>query len=81
MALDAKTRSMLEQWEVKHGLDVIQERLDGGLFSHDPSKVRLCYAWLSGRRLAPVIRGIVKLVFGSAAFAGSIYTVLAYFKD
>lgn len=80
MELDAKTRSMLEQWEVKHGLDVIQERLDGGLFSHDPQKVRLCYAWLRGRRLAPVLRGFGALVAWLAAIAGGVFGVLSYYE-
>ena len=80
MALDAKTQSMLEKWEAKYGLDEIQKRLDDGLFSDDPRKVRDCKVWLKGRRLAPAIQRAWKLVFSAAAFAASIFGILSYFK-
>ena len=64
MSLDSKTREMLISWEARHGLDVIQQRLDDGLFAHDKKKQRLCYAWLKGRRAAPVIRIIWHAILG-----------------
>ncbi len=39
-------------WEKKHGLDVIRQHLDDGLFSRDKEEQRLCYEWLEQRRLA-----------------------------
>lgn len=81
MGLDAKTRSMLEEWETKYGLDGIQERLDSGLFSNDPEKQRLCYVWVKGKRLAPTLLNLWRLVIGLTAIAGSVFGVLSYFKS
>jgi hypothetical protein len=41
MALDDRTRRLLEEWEVKHGLSVIQKRLDMGLFEFDREKQKI----------------------------------------
>ncbi|WP_341679626.1 hypothetical protein [Comamonas thiooxydans] len=67
MALDDRTRRLLEEWEVKHGLSVIQKRLDIGLFEYDREKQKDCYLWLKARQTMPRDQIFGKLVSGSAA--------------
>lgn len=80
MPLDSKTREMLVSWEGKHGLDVIQQRLDDGLFAHDKEKYRLCYAWLKGRRAAPWIHLICRVVLGISAVVAAGAGLIAALK-
>jgi len=67
MALDDRTRRLLEEWEVKHGLSVIQKRLDIGLFEFDREKQKNCYLWLQARQATPWTQGVGGLAKGSAA--------------
>lgn len=66
MALDERTRRMLEQWEVKHGLSVIQKRLDIGLFAYNSEKQKDCYLWLIAQQPTPWTQIVGGLVLGSA---------------
>ncbi|MDH1477841.1 hypothetical protein N5F13_25510, partial [Comamonas thiooxydans] len=72
MALDDRTRRLLEEWEVKHGLSVIQKRLDMGLFEFDREKQKNCYLWLKARQVTlwTSIAGLLAL--GSAAVAALV---------
>jgi hypothetical protein len=65
---------MLELWEVKHGLDEIQRRLDDGMFSEEQR--RYARAWLRGRRIARCLPALV----GLAAFAASLATIYSAIK-
>ena len=67
MALDDRTRRMLEEWEVKHGLSVIQKRLDIGLFEFDREKQKNCYLWLKARQATPWTHVAGGLALGGAA--------------
>lgn len=69
MALDDRTRRLLEEWEVKHGLSVIQKRLDMGLFEFDREKQKNCYLWLQARQATPWIHIAGGLALGGAAVA------------
>ena len=69
MALDDRTRRMLEDWEVKHGLSVIEKRLGIGLFEYDPEKQKSCYLWLKARQATPWTHVAGGLALGSAAVA------------
>ncbi|WP_158235204.1 hypothetical protein [Comamonas sp. 26] len=66
MALDDRTRRMLEQWEVKHGLSVIEKRLDTGLFVYNIEKQKDCYLWLRARRATSWTHIVGVLVLGRA---------------
>ncbi|MFA5386832.1 MAG: hypothetical protein WC322_00340 [Candidatus Paceibacterota bacterium] len=78
--LDKKTLAMLRNWKNKYGLDVIEDRLDSGLFHNDKAMQQACYAWIRAQRAAPVILLAVKFVFGLAVFLGAIASVIAVFK-
>ncbi len=62
----ARTMKLLMSWEKKHGLDVIRQHLDDGLFSRDPAEQTLCYRWLEQRKRARRNNVIVQLVAGLA---------------
>lgn len=62
---------MLESWELKHGLDEIERRLDDGLFKHDPELQRQSRAWVRARRAAPWVAGFWKLAVGAATIVGA----------
>jgi len=60
--LSARTLKILMSWEKNHGLDIIRQHLDEGLFSRDPVERLLCYRWLEQRRLAHRNNWIVEVV-------------------
>ena len=59
-----RTLKILLSWEEKHGLDVIRQHLDDGLFSRDPAERTLCYRWLEQRRRARRNNAIAQVVLG-----------------
>ena len=77
MALDDRTRRMLEEWEVKHGVSVIQKRLDIGLFEYDREKQRDCYLWLKARQATPWDRFVGRLVSGGAAVVALVTALIS----
>lgn len=77
MALDDRTRRMLEEWEVKHGLPAIQKRLDIGLFEYDREKQKDCYMWLKARQVTPWTHIVGGLVLGGAAVVGLATTLMS----
>ncbi|MDO1476807.1 hypothetical protein [Comamonas thiooxydans] len=72
MALDDRTRRLLEEREVKHGLSVIQKRLDMGLFEFDREKQKNCYLWLKARQVTLWTSIAGRLALGSAAVAALV---------
>lgn len=59
-------------WEEKHGLHVIHQHLDDGLFSRDPVERKLCYRWLERRRAALRNNVIAEVVLGASAVMGVV---------
>ena len=80
MALDDRTRRMLEKWEVKYGLSFIQKRLDIGLFAYDSEKQKNCYLWLKARQTASWIRIARRLVLGGAAVVAAAAALISALK-
>jgi hypothetical protein len=80
VAMNPKIRRMLETWEAKHGLDVVEQRLDDGLFSHDPALQKSARAWIAGRKAAPWIHGLWKLLLGLAAIVAAIAALISALK-
>ena len=80
MALDDRTRRLLEELEVKHGLPFIQERLDSGLFAYDREKQNNCYLWVKARRTTPWIHVWGRLVLGGAAVVAAAAVLISALK-
>lgn len=59
-------------WEKKHGLDVIRQHLDDGLFSRDPLEYKLCYRWLEQRRAALRNKVMAEIVISASAVVGIV---------
>ena len=70
--LSARTLKILLSWEEKHGLQVIQQHLDDGLFSRDPVERRLCYRWLERRRAALRNNIVTEVVVGVSVVIGVV---------
>lgn len=70
--LSARTLQILMSWEENHGLDVIQQHLDDGLFSRDPVERKLCYRWLEQRKTALRNNIIAEVVLGATAVIGVV---------
>lgn len=78
--MNIKIRKMLEAWEAKHGLEVVEQRLDEGLFSHDPALQKSARAWVASRKAAPWIYGLWKLLLGLAAIVAAIAALISALK-
>lgn len=70
--LSARTLKILMSWEEKHGLEVIKQHLDDGLFSRDPVERRMCYRWLDRRRAALRNNVMAEVALGASAFIGLV---------
>ena len=70
---------MLMSWEEKHGLDVIRQHLDDGLFSRDPAERTLCYRWLEQRRRARRNNVIAEAVVGVSIAAAMLVGLFLVF--
>ena len=70
--LSARTLKILMSWEEKHGLEVIKQHLDDGLFSRDPVERRMCYRWLDRRRAALRNNVMAEVALGASAFIGVV---------
>ena len=70
--LSARTLRILMSWEKKHGLVVIRQHLDDGLFSRDPWEYKLCYRWLEQRRAAQRNNVIAEIVISASAVVGIV---------
>lgn len=75
----ARTLKMLMSWEEKHGLDVIRQHLDDGLFSRDPAERTLCYRWLEQRRRARRNNVIAEAVVGVSIAAAMLVGLFLVF--
>lgn len=80
MPLDDRTRRILEDWEVKHGLSFIQARLDIGLFAYNSEKQKDCYSWLKARRATQRVHVWGRLVFGGAAVITAAAALISTLK-
>lgn len=81
MALDRKTLDMLRSWEKKHGLDVLQEHLDRGLFSPNQEKRRLCYAWIARARTLQKVDLVGKWTACLGLIAAACIAMIAAFTE
>lgn len=71
-----RTLKILMSWEEKHGLDVIRQHLDDGLFSRDPAERVLCYRWLEQRRKAHRNNVIAQVVVGVSVALGVLASLM-----
>ena len=72
----SRTLKILISWEEKHGLDVIRQHLDDGLFSRDPAERTLCYRWLEQRKKARRNNVIAQVVVGLSVALGVMASLM-----
>lgn len=65
---------------MKHGLPVIQKRLDIGLFEFDREKQKNCYLWLQARQASSWTHVAGGLASGRAAVAGLAIALISALK-